>query len=119
MVFCPKCGASLKAESQSGQGGDWWQQRRMWRDQRRAARNQYRAQVWEEKYGDREYGFIGPLVGGLILIVLGFVFYLAVTSSLNWQAAGAIFFVFLGLVVLVGGLFAYSMRKRYWKTGAT
>ena len=71
-------------------------------------RHQLRQQRWEEK---REYAFIGPLIGGLILIVLGSLFYLAVTTSLNWQVGEAVFLIFVGLIVLVAAVFTFNIRK--------
>jgi uncharacterized Zn finger protein (UPF0148 family) len=111
MVFCPKCGTSLKVEKFS----DWRDQRRQWREQRREMRYQWRQTEWEEKHEKRENAFIAPLVGGLILITLGVLFYYAVTTSLSWQLAQAIFLVLIGAIILVGAIYAYTIRKRYMK----
>lgn len=111
MVFCPKCGASLKTEKPL----DWREQRRQWREQRRQWRHEYGQVEWREKYEKHEQLFIGPLIGGLVLIMLGFLFYLGLTNSLNWQILEAIFLVITGLIILAGALLAYALRRRISK----
>lgn len=106
MVFCPKCGASLKAEKAAG----WREQRRQWREQQKKARYERRQAEWHEKH---EHAFIGPLIGGLVLIVLGFLFYLAATTSLNLQVVEAVFWIMIGLIILAVAIYAYSTRTRY------
>jgi len=109
MAFCPKCGVSLKAE----QPADWRQQsresRREWREKRRELREQRREtarnekeEKWEktEKYEKHEHGFMGPLIGGLILIFLGLMFYYSVTAHFRFEVIWASFFVIIGLIVI-------------------
>lgn len=121
MVFCPKCGASLKTEPPA----DWRQrsreQRREWRERRRELREQRRAtaghekeEKWEktEKYEKREHAFIGPLIGGLILIFLGLMFYYSVTANFNLEIAWALFFVLIGLIVIVTAIYGAIIAGR-------
>ena len=112
MIFCPKCGASLKVEPQASQPVDWREQRRQWREQRRQWRREHEGE-WAEKHEKHEQAFMGPLIGGIVLVVLGLLIYLGITGALNWQVLQPLFLVFLGLIILVGGLYAYSIRKRY------
>ena len=57
MAFCPKCGAPLKAEKPPTE----------------APPTGYRSEKAEkaEKHEKQEFGFIGSLIGGLILIFFG------------------------------------------------
>jgi hypothetical protein len=112
MVFCPKCGASLKVEPRLAQPTDWRNQRRQWREQRRQWRHENQGD-WAEKHEKQEQSFLGPLIGGVALILLGLLVYLGVTNVLNWQSLQAVFLVLLGLLILFGGVFAYSTRRRY------
>jgi hypothetical protein len=117
MVFCPKCGASLKVQQQAAQPMDWREQRRQWREQRRQWRYEHQGE-WAEKHEKHEQVFLGPLVAGVVLIVFGLLVYFGVTGMLNWQVLQALFFVLLGLIILVGGAYAYSMRRRYMAKSA-
>lgn len=110
MAFCPKCGASLKAEKPADWREQWREQRRQWREQRKEARHQWRQAEWHEK---REYAFVGPLIGGLVLIVLGFLFYLAATTSLNLQVVEAVFWIIIGLIILAVAIYVYTTRTRH------
>jgi ABC-type antimicrobial peptide transport system permease subunit len=56
--------------------------------------------------------FIGSLIGGVILIFLGFAFYLALTTSFRWKAAWALFLVLVGLMILGGAIYAAVMVAR-------
>jgi hypothetical protein len=67
-----------------------------------------------------EYVFIGPFIGGIVLLFLGFTFYLALTSSFGWEAAWAWFLILVGLALLGGAVYAVVMATRrkhqLWKT---
>jgi hypothetical protein len=120
MAFCPKCGAALKPvegtdwrQEMRQRRGEWREQRRQWREQRRAAR---RAEI-SEKTEKHEHPFIGPLIAGSILILLGALLYLAETARLAVELAGAYLFIIAGVVVLA--LVAYAAilaAKRHRKT---
>lgn len=70
-----------------------------------------------ETYEKRESSFIGPLIGGLIVIFLGILLYLQVTGYLGIEMAGALFFVIIGVIVIAAGLYAASVaRKRHPQT---
>ena len=60
-----------------------------------------------------EHAFLGPLIGGLVLVVLGFLFYLAVTTQLNWQIVEAIFLILVGLIVLAGAIYIVAMGRHH------
>jgi hypothetical protein len=130
MAFCPKCGASLKGEKPRT-SGDWGREfgermgrwgkefgERMSERARREAREErYEKGARAEKHEKREFEFIGPLVGGLILVFLGLVFYLQVTYGFGMEVAGALFLVVIGVIVLAVGLYtATTVRKRSPKT---
>lgn len=128
MDFCPKCGASLKGEppwdlekwgkefgermakrgreigermSEGAKGAEM--------DEKYEKDGQYEKAEVQEK---REFAFIGPLIGGLILIFLGLMFYLQVTGSLNIELVGASFFIVIGGIIIAAGIFAVTMARR-------
>lgn len=130
MEFCPKCGAALKGEQFRGveewgkefgermaQKGREFGERMSERARRRAERRAERDEKYEkyektEVHEKHEFTFIGPLIGGLILIFLGLMFYLQVTGSLNAALVGALFFVVIGLIIIAASIFAATMARR-------
>jgi cation transport ATPase len=118
MSFCPKCGAPLKAATVSA-------------EQRPAAPTRYRSEKAEkhekkekeektEKHEKSQYAFIGPLVGGIVLIIIGLMSYLQITGILTRETReilGALFLIVIGIVIIFGGLYATMMaRRRYPRT---
>jgi Flp pilus assembly protein TadB len=131
MAFCPKCGAPLKVEEPTVHAGqsreEWRERRREWRERRRELREQRReAEKGEkqekgektekyEKYEKHEVGgptFMGSLVGGFILLFLGLVFYFTVTGGYGVELVWAAFFVIIGLLVIVGAVYAATISTR-------
>jgi uncharacterized membrane protein YvbJ len=127
MDFCPKCGAALKGEQprdigtwgkefgeRMAQKGREFGERMSERARLRAERRAERYEKYEktEVHEKHEFTFIGPLIGGLILIFLGLMLYLQVTGSLNVVIVGALFFVVIGVIIIAAGIFATTMTRR-------
>ena len=110
MSFCPKCGASLK-EGQVPQPRTTTYRRdekaEKHEKQEKGERNEK-----AEKHEKREYSFIGPLIGGLILIFLGMTSYLEITGFARREMLWAFFFVMVGVVVIVAAIFGAMMAGR-------
>ena len=64
-----------------------------------------------EKYESREFGVLGPLVGGFILILVGFVFYFAVTGVVDFHSIFPFVLIVVGAVVILGVVAAAFMAK--------
>jgi undecaprenyl pyrophosphate phosphatase UppP len=116
MAFCPKCGASLKGERPPAQAHP----PAPYRDEKAEKREKGEKREKTEKYEKREkgeFGVIGWLIGGLILIFLGLMFYLQVTDFLPREVIWALFFIIIGVIIIVGAVYA-AMRatRRYPKT---
>lgn len=107
MTFCPKCGASLK----TAQSQEWREQlresRKEWRERRREMRDTHRTEKEEEWEKTEKHGiiFVGPLLGGVIVLVIGLFLYFVVTTGFNLALLGALFFVFIGIVIIVGATY--------------
>ena len=127
MDFCPKCGTSLKAEQPNDieksakEFGERMAQRGRELGERMSERARLRAERREERYEKyeksevhekHEFVFVGPLIGGLILIFLGLLIYLQVTGALNVVFVGALFFVVIGVLIIAAGIFAATMMRR-------
>jgi hypothetical protein len=128
MAFCPKCGASLKGQPPKDLedwGREFGERMEQW-GKDFGDRMSERAQTWEEvrfekeekgeKYEAREWAyvgmFLGPLIGGLILIFLGLLLYLQVTGRLRAEAIGAVFFIVISVIILAAALYAAVMTRR-------
>ena len=106
MAFCPKCGAPLKAEKPR----EWREERRAEKREKAEKAEKHEKKEKTEKYEKREFGVIGPLIGGLILIFLGLMFYLEVIGYNVWEYGWAFFIIILGILIIVGTIYA---TRRY------
>lgn len=124
MAFCPKCGAPLKAQKPPAQPAA----------APAPAQAPYRAEKGEkgekgekaekeekgekgETHEKRGWMFMGPLIGGLILIFLGFMAYLQIYGILRSDVAGATFLVIIGIVIIIAAIYAVMVTsKRYPRT---
>ncbi len=120
MAFCPKCGAALKVERPTTEAvsapGPYGAEKAEKREKREKEEKGEKREKEEktEKYEKREFGVIGPLIGGLILIFVGLMFYLQITGFLGRQIASALFLIIVGVIIIVGVLYAVmTASKRY------
>ena len=111
MVFCPKCGASLRTESTADWRDELRARRREWRERRRQLRNQRRQAARSEKEGQRErtekheYIFLGPLIGGSVLIIFGAFLYLIIQRGYSSQILLALFLFFIGVIIIAAAAY--------------
>lgn len=114
MKFCPKCGASLKVEPVPAEpvSPAPYRAEKAEKQEKTEKEEKYEKREKEVRYEKRESSFIGPLIGGLILIFLGLMFYFAVTASLRWETAGAVFFILVGIVIIIGAVYAAVIATR-------
>jgi predicted lipid-binding transport protein (Tim44 family) len=97
MTFCPRCGAPLKVEAPVQAAPALAPQRR----------------EKAEKGEKGEYGFIGWLVGGLVLIIIGFFAVLRISGYLATGMDTALIFLIIGVIIIIAALyFATMARKR-------
>jgi len=119
MSFCPKCGASLKIEQRPAEevSPAPYRAEKAEKPEKEEKEERHEKREKEEKYERREYGYLGPLIGGLFLLFVGFIFYLIVTASLRLEAVWAFFFVTLGIIIIVGAVYAaMTATRRHPKT---
>jgi len=116
MSFCPKCGAALKAEKAPAEAAPQppYRPEKAEKHEKREKEEKEERERREktEKYEKREFEFIGWLIGGLVLLFLGLMFYLSVTVSLRWEVAGAFFIVIIGIIIIVGAVYAAMTAAR-------
>ena len=110
MSFCPKCGAPLNVEKVAGVTPET--RPRYYRSEKTEEKSEkHEKREKTEKYEKREYGFIGPLIGGLILLFIGAALYLD-TIHYNPNVLWALFFVLIGALIIVGGIYGVIMAGR-------
>lgn len=105
-VFCPKCGTALKAgappphmpsERYRSEKGEKQEKNEKTEKEEKTEKSEQ-----PEKYEKGEYGVLGPLFGGFILIIVGFMFYLAVTGAFNFGSIFPFFLIIVGAIVILG-----------------
>lgn len=104
MSFCPKCGAPLKVQQATAEA------RTTYRKEEKAEKGEKNEKG--EKREKHEYGFLGPLIGGLVLIFIGAFSYLEIATTVDSRVIWAIFFVLVGVIIIVGAIYGYAMAAR-------
>ena len=104
--FCPKCGVSLKSgghrphmsfePSISEKAEKQEKQEKNEKDEKMEKGEQ------QEKYEKQEFGVLGPLIGGVVLILFGFILYLTVSGSLDLRSFLPFILIIIGAIVIVG-----------------
>lgn len=112
MAFCPKCGAALKIEQPPTEAAPAPAPYRDEKTEKHEKGEKGEKREKTEKYEKREFGFIGPLIGGLILIVLGLMSYLQVSGLLERQVASAFIIIFIGIIIIVVAIYAAMLAAR-------
>lgn len=110
MTFCPQCGATLTAEQMP---------RERYRSEKSEKQEKHEKQEKDEKmekrepekYEKREYGVLGPLIFGLILILVGFMFYLVATGVLEARSIFPFVLVIVGAIVILGAIIGIVMAR--------
>jgi hypothetical protein len=108
MTFCPKCGAPLKAPQAAVQPA----RTVTYRHEKEEKEEKREKGEKGEKYEKREQAFIGPLIGGLVLILIGIVAYLQIAGYIESRMMGAFFLVVIGLAIIFGALYGAVLASR-------
>jgi uncharacterized membrane protein YvbJ len=116
MTFCPQCGASLKAgESRPPVYPERYRSEKAEKEEKQEKHEkEEKMEKGEqpEKYEKKEYGVLGPLVGGVILILAGFMFYLAASGTINVRSIFPFFLIIIGAIVILGVAVGAVMARK-------
>jgi uncharacterized membrane protein YvbJ len=110
MAFCPHCGTSLKGPP-ADQTAPPSQTNTQEKDEKTEKNQQPEKNEKQEK---TEYGFVGYLTGGLVLITIG-VFALLELSG-NFKSSGqglAIMLFIIGIIVIIGAIYVALTSRRH------
>ena len=111
MAFCAKCGATLEIKTSTAEARPSGHYRSE-KSEKGEKREKEEKGEKTEKHEKREFGILGPLIGGLILILVGFMLYLAVTGYLRWQVIWPLFIIIVGVVIIVGAVYGAITAAR-------
>ena len=112
-TFCPKCGANLKAGTTSPlTAPEHYRSEKAEKQVKNEKDEKMEKGTQQEKYEKQEYGVLGPLVGGIVLILVGFMLYLSVSGYLNFRSIFPFFLVIVGVIVILGVVIGASKAKR-------
>jgi hypothetical protein len=120
MSFCPKCGAPVNiAQGPTAPGAPTAPTRREYRrrekDEEKSEKGEKHEKEEKGEKGEKgEAGFLAPLVGGLILIFLGVLWWLGLNGMYDVRTLWALFLVMVGIVVIIAAIYgAFVLRKRH------
>ena len=113
--FCPKCGATLKAGAPRPPMPPERYRTEKTEKQEKNEKHEKEEKMEKgeqpEKFEKREYSVLGPLIGGSILILVGFMFYLVATDVITLRAIVPYVLVIIGVIVIVGVAIGAIMAK--------
>jgi uncharacterized membrane protein YvbJ len=113
MTFCPRCGAPLKAEAPV-QAAPTPQRGEKSEKSEKQEKHEKQEPEKGEKHEKGEYGFVGWLIGGLVLILIGFFALLLFTHVIPSGIFGALVLLIIGVIIIIAAIyFTSSARKRY------
>jgi uncharacterized membrane protein len=83
----------------------------VYRNEKGEKEEKHEKQEKTEKHEKRVYGFIGPLIGGLILIFIGLTAYLAI-NNVSTGILNALFFIIVGVAIIIGAIYGSTLARR-------
>jgi uncharacterized membrane protein YvbJ len=116
MVFCPHCGASLKGTAAPALAPPTQPYRYEKAEKNENREKQEKAEHPErgEKQEKSEAGFVGYLIGGLILITIGVFALLDLTSPLNSSQDLAAMLLVIGIIIIVGAVYIATRARKHF-----
>ena len=117
MTFCPRCGASLKDQAYSAPTAPSPTYRR--RDEKQEKNEKQEPNEKGEKHEKGEFGFIGFLIGGLVLIIIGVFSVLQFSGYIPPVPTFAIVVLMIGVIIIIAAIYGSMARKRFPHPTAT
>jgi uncharacterized membrane protein YvbJ len=113
MTFCPRCGAPLKAAAAPVQAAPAPQRNEKAEKGEKQEKHEKQEPEKGEKHEKGEYGFVGWLVGGLILILIGFFALLQITNIITSGMSWAVVLLIIGAIVIIAAVYFASMARKH------
>ena len=112
MAFCPRCGAPLKAAAPV-QAAPAPQRNEKAEKGEKQEKHEKQEPEKGEKHEKGEYGFVGWLVGGLILILIGFFALLQISNVITSGISWAVILLIIGVLVIVAAVYFAGMARKH------
>ena len=118
MVFCPRCGASLRPETgyQAAPGPSTPQAPPMRQEKAEKGEKSEKQEKQQpekgEKHESSQLGFVGFLVGGVILIMLGVVAYADNMQLWSPSVSRPIVLLAIGAIIIIVGVYVAMVARR-------
>ena len=115
MVFCPRCGASLKgAQPSQAPPAPTYQRRdeKSEKNEKQEKKEKDQDPEKREKNEKGEQGFVGFLIGGLILITLGLFSLLRFTGFYTSGESWAVMLLIIGVIIIIGAIYVALIARR-------
>ena len=104
--FCLQCGVALNAEANAPASTHESYRNEKEEKQEKNEKNEKDEKMekyeQQEKYERKEYSVLGSLVGGIILIIVGVMFYLTVTGAFSFSSIFPAFLIIIGIIIILG-----------------
>jgi hypothetical protein len=115
MTFCPRCGAPLKgvAAAQPAPAPEP-PVRRAEKSEKGEKQEKHEKQEPEkgEKHEKGEYGYVGWLVGGVVLILIGFFALLQFAGYLTSGIEGGLLLLIIGVIIIIAAVYLAGMARK-------
>lgn len=113
MSFCPNCGTNLKPTPPPVEAAPAPAPAPMPpRQEKQEKHEKGEKREKNEKHEKGQYGFVGPVITGVVLIALGLFFWLTQIYSVSPSVYGAYLFIFIGIVIIVAVILGAGMATR-------
>ena len=110
MTFCPRCGASLKMETVAKPTPP-----PTYRRDEKSEKGEKREKNEPEKGEKREKGefsFIGWLIAGIVIIIVGLLAYMRAVGYIASQYVGPVVVLVIGIAIIIVAVWLSTMAKR-------
>jgi len=119
MSFCPNCGTNLKPApppvkiaALAPTAAPPPPITRYEKQEKREKEEKHEKSETTEKHEKQQYGSFGPIIAGVILIMLGLFFYLMMTMNFPTQFAWAYFLIIVGIAIILLVIIGAVMASR-------
>ncbi len=100
MTFCPQCGATLDVAA--ARPPERYRSEKAEKQEKHEKEEKMEKEEKTERYEKQEYGVLGSLIGGSILILVGIMSYLTIAGVLNLRSIFPFFLIMIGAIVILG-----------------
>jgi hypothetical protein len=114
MTFCPRCGASLSVASTRVAPPPPQYPRRDEKGEKNEKQEKNEPHEKGEKHEKGEFGFVGWLIGGIVLIIIGFFAFARASGFIAGPYESAIVLLVIGVAVIAIAIYlSTKARKRH------